>query len=369
MAAVTEARLKILFVSHFPHYRMGGQRSMLALAENLDHSKYEPCFLVNGEGELSEYLKAKGFTCHIRKLHPMKPKYYPAIIANILWLRKLIRSEGYDILHPDFERDALLCGLATTGTKAKMVWHVRLTRPTRQDKIITKLADKIIAISKGAKERFNPLGTYILDKTEVIFNGVDTELFVPRDKSEIRRGMRVNTTKRIGIFVGQIVRHKGVFEILEAMEKLDDGYQMLFCGEFKDTETESDFRSSAATLGDRVKVIGQVENVQDYMAAADFLLLPSHEGHEGMGRVIFEAMACSCVPIASDISGVRDAVTSETGILVPEKSPELLATAIESLWQDNLICDMQKAGRKRAVEVFSIKLHAERVSYRYNNIG
>jgi hypothetical protein len=50
-----------------------------------------------------------------------------------------------------------------------MVWHVRLTGENSHDEWNSKLADGIIAISRGAKNRFAEDIQY--SKVEVIFNG------------------------------------------------------------------------------------------------------------------------------------------------------------------------------------------------------
>lgn len=91
-------------------------------------------------------------------------------------------------------------------------------------------------------------------------------------------------------------------------------------------------------------------------------MLTSHEGVEGMGRVLFEAMACGTAVIGSDTSGVNEAITLETGILVPEKSPKDLAKAIDKILSDDeLRKGFEIEGRKRALEHFDIRVHAKKI--------
>jgi len=361
---------KILFVSHFPHYRMGGQRSMIALAENLSKDKFECHFLINGDGPLESYLSSKGFQCHIVRMYPLKPKNYLKVLGLIWIIIRLIRQHNYDIIHPDYERDALVCGTACLFTTALMIWHVRLTRPTRQDKLIFPLANRVIAISEGAKQRFKEFKSDNLDKVRVIYNGVDTDQFMPREKISIRSKLGLPKDRKLVIFVGQITLHKGVFDILKCAAELktqDSEVIFLFCGEYSDDETRSrfDYQINQDEL-DNIILLGQRENIYEYLAASDILVLPSHEGNEGMGRVIFEAMSCGCVPIASNISGVRDAITDETGVLIPEQSPSDLSKAIKNLFSDpEKLKRMIENGRTRAVEVFSIKIHAQEVESVY----
>jgi glycosyltransferase involved in cell wall biosynthesis len=104
---------------------------------------------------------------------------------------------------------------------------------------------------------------------------------------------------------------------------------------------------------------GQQQNVHEWLQATDILLFPSHEGAEGMGRVPFEAMATGTPVIASDISGVNEAVTEEVGILIEEKNSSALSDAISKLYEEKDYYDyLSKNGRKRALELFDINLHA-----------
>jgi len=81
-----------------------------------------------------------------------------------------------------------------------------------------------------------------------------------------------------------------------------------------------------------------------------------------MSRVLHEAMACGAVPIATDIRGNREALTAETGILVPERQPAALAHALRELSSDpTRLVRMRDAAERRARELFDITAHARGV--------
>lgn len=343
---------------------MGGQKSMMLLAESLDRSIYEQEFIVPEEGELFEYIRSKGFECHVLKFTDLLNGNIFKAWKSVGELRRLVKERGIDIVHADGERDALIAGLATFGKKAKSIWHVRVTNQSKHDRYINLFSDRIIAISEGAARRVGS------KKCEVIFNGVDTEKFVPRDKEATKNELGYDADKCTVLFVGQMARHKGIFDILDAANILETDYEFVFCGKFPDAETEDSFAEKVGELGlGNIRFEGQVSDIERYMAAADFLLLASQEGTEGMGRVIFEAMACGTVPIGSDISGVREAISSDTGVLVPEGSPQAIAKAIEDLRADKeKYQDLAKAGRERAIKVFGKEKHALEVSKVYQDL-
>ncbi|MER3329191.1 MAG: glycosyltransferase family 4 protein, partial [Candidatus Kapaibacterium sp.] len=118
-------------------------------------------------------------------------------------------------------------------------------------------------------------------------------------------------------------------------------------------------------LNNNVMFLGQKNNVQEWMQAADIVLFPSHIG-EGMGRVTYESMATSTPVIATDIVGVNESVTDEVGTLINQEDPKAMAEAIELLSNDKeLYRKLALAGRKRALELFDIKTHASRIMELY----
>jgi glycosyltransferase involved in cell wall biosynthesis len=105
------------------------------------------------------------------------------------------------------------------------------------------------------------------------------------------------------------------------------------------------------------------------MQAADVLVSGSHQDTEGMSRVLYEAMACGAVPVATDIRGNRDALTPETGILVPERDPAAMAKALGALLANAArLAGLRQAGIARARESFDIRLHARRVAEFYREV-
>jgi glycosyltransferase involved in cell wall biosynthesis len=89
------------------------------------------------------------------------------------------------------------------------------------------------------------------------------------------------------------------------------------------------------------------------MAAATMLVLSSH--WEGLPNVVLEAMAAGLPVVATAVEGVDELVISgKTGLTVPPRSPEILATAIEHLLgAPEEVKAFGAAGRTRATDEFS----------------
>ena len=105
-------------------------------------------------------------------------------------------------------------------------------------------------------------------------------------------------------------------------------------------------------LGDRLILTGEREDIPALLASMDIFCLPSWR--EGMPRSIIEAMIMGLPVLATDIRGSREEVIhNETGLLVPIKSPDLLAKSINELILNPIKTQqMGKNGRRRALEIY-----------------
>jgi glycosyltransferase involved in cell wall biosynthesis len=128
-------------------------------------------------------------------------------------------------------------------------------------------------------------------------------------------------------------------------------------------------RSAAQGTAADVRVLPQQAEVERWMQAADILVSGSHQDTEGMSRVLYEAMACGAVPVATDIRGNRDALTPECGVLVPERDPAAMTQAWQALLEDPARLAALRAGAiARARARFDIRQHARAVEAFYQEV-
>jgi glycosyltransferase involved in cell wall biosynthesis len=361
--------IRAAFVSHYTHLRMGGQRSMALLIEHLDRRIVEPLAICPGPGELTDHLAALGCPVVHIPLYPIKLRTLPRVWESASRFRALVRQRAIDILAPDAPRDALTCGLATLGTPAKLIWFVRLTGPDALDPLLERLADGFIGDSDATRARFSR-SARVTARYRTIVGGADLQRFSPpADRAALRRDLGIPQDRFVLLFVGQVTRPKGVMDIVEAVALLRAAPErpaplLLLVGTPHPPEIAGEIG-----VQDGIRLLGQREDVHRWMQAADVLVSASHQDTEGMSRVLYEAMACGAVPIATDIRGNRDALTPETGVLVPERSPERLARAVTSLRADpGRLAALRANGVRRARETFDIKFHARGVEQFYTEL-
>ena len=97
---------------------------------------------------------------------------------------------------------------------------------------------------------------------------------------------------------------------------------------------ENALRGRASSLGisARVHWLGFRHDLDNVLLGADVFVLPSRR--EGMANVMLEAMAARCLTVATDVSGVREAIGArdgrkEAGWITPVEDATALAAALE----------------------------------------
>lgn len=146
---------------------------------------------------------------------------------------------------------------------------------------------------------------------------------------------------------------KGVLWLPRILERLEDPrWELTVGGDGPDRDA---LVRACAPFGRRVRFLGAVpaEQVADVMAQHDVLVFPSR--FEGFGLTLAEAMAAGCVPVASAIRGVTDAVVDHgrTGLLFPVGATDRAAQEIRRLIADPELLDrMPTAARAAARQRF-----------------
>lgn len=136
--------------------------------------------------------------------------------------------------------------------------------------------------------------------------------------------------ERTFLYVGVLIARKAVDVLITSFATLsgrDPDARLVIIGHAEDPEYARSLREQAEALGVASHVsflppMSQRELAQ-YMVRADGLVLPSVS--EGLGRVVFEAMACATPVIGSNVGGIVEMVVDgETGLLVDPGNPEAL---------------------------------------------
>ena len=169
---------------------------------------------------------------------------------------------------------------------------------------------KVIAISKDVKKSLIDYLRIPEDHISVIYNGIDTSRFLTNIQKNLYYPVRL-------IYVGRLIKEKGVQLTLEALSKLPKGLKWIFdiIGEGSYRE-ELEQQVNTLELKDQVHFMGNCGNVPELLKEHDiFIHMP--EWDEGFGITIIEAMAAGLLCICRSKGGIPEIITNgKDGILI-----------------------------------------------------
>ena len=223
--------------------------------------------------------------------------------------------------------------------KGSYSWPRRwLTRTVAR--LVAGTADAVRCTSSAIKHE--ALGAGVPEnKLRVIGARIDLERFNSEERGGLRTTLRADLRLSPGnftiLYVGALLRDKGVYELVDAMRLLLPAYpaaRLVLVGGGSERVGLEQVAASAG-LTDEVIFIGPVEHdvVAGYLAAADAFVSPTR--HEGWGRAIGEAMAMSLPVVASNVGGVVDLITDdETGLLLETGTGKEISAVVARLIED-----------------------------------
>ena len=167
------------------------------------------------------------------------------------------------------------------------------------------------------------------------------------------------------IMVGRLLKEKGVYEYIEAAQRVKQlypGVRFLLVGGTDDNpgSIPSAYVRSMVSKG-ILEWPGKVSNVQDYLRESSVFILPSYR--EGVPRSTQEAMALGRPIITTNVAGCRETVEDGVnGFLVPPRNVNALVDAMTRLIENpQLITIMGKQSRRLAEERFDIRKQTEKL--------
>lgn len=230
----------------------------------------------------------------------------------------------------------------------------KLLRQSRISALLVKRylrrAGTVAVLSRAEIERYRRFDPAI--DVRLVPNAIDV-----REVSEARREPNLSRPLRL-VFLGRLVRTKGLVEALQALRQLkDEGreFEFVMAGSGND---ESLLKSQVRELGldDRVRFAGALQGRAkwDLWLSGDVFVFPTW--FEGLPYALLEAMAAGCVPVATAVGAIPDVVSDDVhGKLVALKDPQSVARAIAALDDDRQCLQrLSDEARRRAIDCYSL---------------
>ncbi len=229
------------------------------------------------------------------------------------------------------------------------------------DRVTAACATHILAVSESERVFLEAEGVVPQGRVKVFgagsIGGVDLDRFRPNPEARavVRAELSIPQDATLALFVGRLTADKGIFELAEVFGKIASDQPdlwLLWVGPDEE-KAASKIKSLMGCGAVRSRFVGFTGSPERYMAASDFICLPSRR--EGFAMVIVEAAATGLPAIGSRIYGISDTVADEkTGLLYDGGDSRQLAEAIIRLASDTKFrMHLAAAARARAVEHFS----------------
>ncbi|QHG91854.1 glycosyltransferase [Sulfurimonas sp. CVO] len=229
--------------------------------------------------------------------------------------------------------------------------------PKWYQKILFKSYEKVdtsIVLLDSMKLQF---GDFERMKVEVIPNFYDKEL----DEKLVEK----DASKTNLVYLSNIMSSKGIFELIDAFEKLSKKYDDIclsiaggyIADEYMNIDEVKEMFESKISQNDKIKYIGKTfgEDKVKLLQSSDIFVLPSYYKSEAFPISIIEAMACENAIVTTNYKYLPEVVNSKNGVLVEPKSVESLVEGIECLINDKeKLKQIQKYNKKEAKEKYSL---------------
>jgi len=270
-------------------------------------------------------------------------------IKSLLSLVKVFRKERPDMVHSITPKAGLLCMMAAWITRVPVRVHTftGLVFPTATGlkKRILMLTDRITCacsthiIPEGEGVKNDLITNRITRKSLKVLGfgnvrGIDMDYYSRRPEVEDKAASLRNPGCFTFLYVGRIVRDKGINELIAASRRLSIDYpqvRLYLVGAFEDTlDPVDDTTKDAIDNDERIQYAGRQigDDLLAYYAASDCFVFPSYR--EGFPNTVLEAGAMGLPCIVTDINGSREIISNRfNGLVVPSHDADALYEAMK----------------------------------------
>ncbi|WP_035695980.1 glycosyltransferase family 4 protein [Christiangramia portivictoriae] len=282
-----------------------------------------------------------------------------ADLKAVLKLTRYLRKEKPLIIHSHTPKAGIISMLAGWLAGVPIRLHTVAGLPLLEvqgfkrkildlvEKITYKLAHRVFPNSFELKKIILDLDFAEESKLKVLgngsSNGIDTTYFDPKQfsseyKSELKNSLAIPQDDVIFVFVGRLVKEKGIEELILAFNELRENFpdcSLLLIGPYEqDLDPISDETIKKIENDPKIITTGYQPDVRPYFAIADALAFPSYR--EGFPNVVLQAGAMSLPAIVTNINGCNEIIQdSENGLIIPVKSHKALYKAMKKLLEDS----------------------------------
>jgi glycosyltransferase involved in cell wall biosynthesis len=212
-------------------------------------------------------------------------------------------------------------------------------------------SDYITTNSNALNSHYSNIGNVKKNKPiQTIYNGSDFKFEITKFQDEIRKELGISANEVVIIMIARLDPWKDFTTLFEAARiaidrELNIKFVVVGDGELREFLEQKILQLN---LHNKVLLIGEKKDIYNYHNLADISILSTNG--EGFSNSILEAMAFGKPVIVTDVGGNSELIgeSGKSGVLVPSKSPEILADEIVKLAiNKNIRDEMGKSAKVR----------------------
>jgi len=205
-------------------------------------------------------------------------------------------------------------------------------------------SDEILTLSSQSKKEVEDLGIES-EKVRIFTYWIDLKKFRHTGSKEKSRSIIGLKNEFTVLFVGRLVKEKGVLVLLDAVSRWNTKICLVIAGT---GPLEKEIKNQKSKIKNLI-FLGRIDNdkLPLYYSAADVVIVPSiHE--EGFGRVILESLACGIPVIGSRRGAIPEAMDTSVGKFI-DVSPQNIKESVEYFYKNpNELFKLSKNARRFA---------------------
>ncbi|MFC1721676.1 glycosyltransferase family 4 protein [Patescibacteria group bacterium] len=312
----------------------GAERQLLLLAKGLKQRGHEVHIVTAGGDALFEMDNA-GIPYTVLPIH-QNTKSWSNFWKSYNGIKKLVRDEGYEIIHSHHRWPAFVVGVYSWFRKIKTVstMHVWFTSKGLKAKFSFK-QNLIITVSESLKKQLTDNFQISPDEVKVIHNGMAINPdYKDIDINSIYRRFKIPADSFKFLNIGRLTEQKGQKYLLRAFrefrETTNTNASLIIIGS---GELEESLKNKA---GEQVFFLGSLPNNETMALLNDTDVSVLSSLWEGLPMTLIEAGLFSKPMISTNVDGVKEVISSSAqGVLVPPKDTKALAEAMKKLYEDS----------------------------------
>jgi glycosyltransferase involved in cell wall biosynthesis len=219
------------------------------------------------------------------------------------------------------------------------------------------LRDFIIKSRFCKPEKLNVIGNGSSNGIDINYFNMNAE--IQEMAENLKRAFGINEENFVFIFVGRLVKDKGIGELVQAFSELNKIYphlRLLLVGPMEpELDPLTDACLSLIDNNNNIITAGFQNDVRPYLAISHALAFPSYR--EGFPNVPMQAGCFNLPSIVTDINGCNEIIQEKVnGLIVPVKDTESLRNAMELIITDRaLYLQIKNNARRLVVENYDQK--------------